>query len=80
VTERVEGSLAQLIKQGKLAEHIASELELKLSLYPFLETLGFIHDSLKQAHLALSLDNIYLTTDGKWKLAGFGANLLLAGE
>lgn len=30
---------------------MASELELKLFLYPFLETLTFIHDTLKQAHL-----------------------------
>ena len=55
-------------------------MELKLYLYPFLETMSFIHDSLKQAHLALALDNIYISSDGKWKLAGFGVNQLLTGE
>lgn len=80
VTERVEGSLSMLASKGKLTHFIASELELKLYLYPFLETVSFIHDTLKQVHLALSPQQIYVAPDGKWKLGGFGLNQLLTGE
>jgi hypothetical protein len=39
----------------------------------------FIHDALKQAHLAISPEHIYIAPDGKWKLAGFGINQQLTG-
>jgi serine/threonine protein kinase len=51
-----------------------------LYLYPFIETVCFIHDNLKQVHLALSFDNIYITADGKWKIAGFGCNQTISGD
>ena len=63
-----------------MQEFIASELELKLFLYPFIETLEFLHNTLKQAHLGISLDSIYVTSDGKWKLGGFGVNQVMASE
>lgn len=63
-----------------MTEFLNSELELKLYLYPFLETVMFIHDALKQAHLAISPEHIYIALDGKWKLAGFGINQQLTGE
>jgi len=51
-----------------------------LYLYPFLETIAFIHESLKQAHLAISPESIFLAPDGKWKLAGFGINQQLTSD
>jgi len=80
VTERIEGNLTQIIKLNKLQDFITSELELKLYLYPFIETVCFIHDNLKQAHLALSFDNIYVNAEGKWKIAGFGVHQTINGE
>ena len=76
----MEGNLSLLLKQNKMQEFIASELELKLFLYPFIETLEFLHNTLKQAHLGISLDSIYVTSDGKWKLGGFGVNQVMASE
>jgi hypothetical protein len=72
--------MSQLIKNTKMSEYLSSELELKLYLYPFLEAISFIHDTLKQAHLAISPDHVYITPEGKWKLAGFGVNQQLTGE
>ena len=55
VSEKVEGNMTLLLKQNRMQEFISSELELKMFLYPFIETLEFIHGTLKQAHLAISL-------------------------
>jgi SCY1-like protein 2 len=44
------------------------------------ETLDFMHNTLKQAHLAVSLESIYVTPEGKWKLGGFGHNQALTSE
>jgi hypothetical protein len=41
---------------------------------------SFIHDSLKQAHLALSFDNLYVNAEGRWKIAGFGYNQTVNGD
>jgi hypothetical protein len=40
----------------------------------------FIHNTLKQAHLAIGLDSIYITSEGKWKMAGFGFNQVVSSE
>ena len=49
-------------------------------LYHFLqmhlcEGLIFLHDTAKMVHLDLAPENIWITPDGSWKLAGFGFSL-----
>ena len=71
VTERVESNLKLLIQNGKFIEHCSSELELKIHILELLEALNFLHNSVKIVHLGINLNNIYITSDGKWKLGGF---------
>jgi singapore isolate B (sub-type 7) whole genome shotgun sequence assembly, scaffold_8 len=35
----------------------------------------FLHDTAKLVHLDLCPENIWITPDGSWKLAGFGFSL-----
>ena len=35
----------------------------------------FLHDTAKLVHLDLCPENIWITPDGNWKLAGFGFSL-----
>ena len=39
------------------------------------EGLVFLHDTAKMVHLDLSPENLWITPDGSWKLAGFGFSL-----
>lgn len=71
VVERLEGNLKLLIQTGKLVDHCASELELKTHILELLEALSFLHNSVKLVHNGINLNNIYVTSDGKWKLGGF---------
>lgn len=36
------------------------------------EALSFLHSAAKLVHMDLSPENIWITTDGSWKIAGFG--------
>lgn len=36
------------------------------------ESITFLHETAKLVHLNLSPENIWITADGCWKLAGFG--------
>ena len=56
--------------QGK--KHlIPGDLEIKCIILELLEVLNFLHQTAKTIHMNLSPENIYLTKEGKLKLAGF---------
>ena len=59
------------MQSGKFIDHCSSELELKIHILELLEALNFLHNSVKLVHLGINLNNIYITSDGKWKLGGF---------
>eukprot|EP01022_Parablepharisma_sp_SALTPOND_P006220 TRINITY_DN1252_c0_g1_i1.p1 TRINITY_DN1252_c0_g1~~TRINITY_DN1252_c0_g1_i1.p1 ORF type:complete len:875 (-),score=90.54 TRINITY_DN1252_c0_g1_i1:1218-3842(-) len=70
-TEPVEGSLKYLIDTPAKRNLIPSELELKTQLLELIETITFLHNNAHLVHLAISPENIYLTSEGKFKIAGF---------
>ena len=45
---------------------------MRLNFFRVLETLAFLHDTVKQAHLNLNLHSVYITEEGKWKIGGLG--------
>ena len=53
-----------------LTEIYQSELEFKMHINELLNALSFFHNDAKISHLGVSPENIYVTTDGKWKLGG----------
>lgn len=50
---------------------VISELEAKQGVSDVAETLAFMHAS-RLAHCNLAPESIFITSDGAWKLAGFG--------
>jgi SCY1-like protein 2 len=70
-TEPIEGSLKYLLETPSKQHLIPSEIELKAQLLELIETVVFLHNNAHLLHLAISPENIYLTADGKFKLAGF---------
>lgn len=70
-TEPVQGSLKFLIDDANKRNIIPSEIELKALFLELIGTVNFLHNNAHLVHLAISPENIYLTADGKFKLAGF---------
>ena len=70
-TEPIEGSLKYLLETPSKHHLIPSEIELKAQLLELIGTVVFLHNNAHLLHLAISPENIYLTADGKFKLAGF---------
>eukprot|EP01017_Pseudomicrothorax_dubius_P013364 TRINITY_DN1584_c0_g2_i1.p1 TRINITY_DN1584_c0_g2~~TRINITY_DN1584_c0_g2_i1.p1 ORF type:complete len:960 (-),score=147.21 TRINITY_DN1584_c0_g2_i1:2958-5837(-) len=70
VTERVELQLTSIIDPRKFGSYVQTELELKVRILEVIETLKFLHNDTKTVHLAVNPDNIYVMSDGKWKLGG----------
>jgi len=52
---------------------------LKLNLFPLLETVNFLHEIVKLCHLGISLESIFITHEGKWKIGGMNYVQMLTG-
>ncbi|KAK8818043.1 protein kinase [Blastocystis sp. ATCC 50177/Nand II] len=82
VTERVTCSLGNMCNRfnnlpqecipREIKEKTLSAFEVTCGLIHLCEALIFIHDTAKMVHLDLSPENIWITPDGSWKVAGFG--------
>lgn len=70
VTESVQGSLLSLIETNKVSDIFPSELETKFHLLELIDGVQFFHNDAKTCHLSLSPENIYVSTEGKWKIGG----------
>lgn len=70
VTEPVEYNLSSLAFDATKKELIPGELEIKCLILELLEALNFLHSSAKTIHMALAPEHIYITKEGKLKLAG----------
>ncbi len=70
-TEPIEGSLKYLIETPAKRCLIPSEIELKTQLLELIDAVTFLHNNAHLVHLSLSPENIYLTAEGKFKIAGF---------
>ena len=58
-----------------MGEFIPSELETKCIVLELLEALNFVHATAKTIHANICPENIYLTKEGKVKLAGFNFSM-----
>lgn len=79
-TEQVLGNLTTLARQGKLREIVSNQIELRLNLFPVLDTVQFLHENVKTVHMGLNFDNVYITKQGKWKISGFSNSQIYSGE
>jgi SCY1-like protein 2 len=70
VTEPVEFNLASLQFDATKKELIPGDLEIKCLSLELLEALNFLHLNAKMIHLGLAPEHIYITADGRLKLAG----------
>lgn len=68
------------MKENKLKDILSNEIELRLNLFPLIDTIQFLHDNVKTVHLGINFDNIYITKEGKWKLSGFSNSHIYGGE
>lgn len=69
VTEAFEYNLSYLIDKNK-KEFIPSEIDLKCMILELIEIVNFLHANTKSIHMNISPENIYITKEGKMKLAG----------
>ena len=79
ITEPVIGNLAHLIEQENWSDLCSSELELKIHLLELFDGIGFLHNDAKTVHNSINPSSIYLTAEGKWKIAGLAFSSALAG-
>lgn len=73
ITEPIEYSLACLADNTKphLKEKIPSKLEIKILILELFEAINFVHQNAKLLHCGISPENLFITSDGKIKVAGF---------
>jgi len=71
VTEPILTNLAALAHDKTMLDLIPSEIEVKCMALEFMECINFLHTGAKTMHLNLSPEHIYITKEGKLKLAGF---------
>lgn len=71
VTEPIKTPLNVLIDKNTTDQIVQSDLEIKLHILDIAETLAYLQSDAKAAHLAVSPENIYITSEGRWKLGGF---------
>eukprot|EP00826_Nyctotherus_ovalis_P003724 TRINITY_DN10766_c0_g1_i4.p1 TRINITY_DN10766_c0_g1~~TRINITY_DN10766_c0_g1_i4.p1 ORF type:complete len:799 (-),score=205.15 TRINITY_DN10766_c0_g1_i4:155-2530(-) len=76
-TEPVEGSLKYILDNHTKFSILPSELELKTQILELIDALVFLHNNARLLHLAVSPENIYLTPQGRFKIAGFFFSLPL---
>ena len=80
-TERVVASLSNLIESNNISEINFSDLDIKLHILSLAETLNYLHREVRAAHLSISPENIYIMSNGNWKLGGFSfSTQLINGE
>lgn len=72
MTEPILTNLAALAHDKTMLDLIPSEVEVKCMALEFMECINFLHTGgAKTMHLNLSPEHIYITKEGKLKLAGF---------
>ena len=69
-TEPIEGSLKYIINHPSKHSIIPSELELKTQILELIEAINFLHNNAHLVHLAICPENIYVTSEGKFKIGG----------
>ena len=70
VTEPFENNLAQIFSDPSKRDLIPSEVDLKCILLELMEIVNFLHTNTKSIHMNLAPEHIYITKEGKMKLAG----------
>lgn len=70
MTEPVEYNLASLVYDANMKDKIPGDLEIKCLMLELLEGLNFLHSSAKTIHMALAPEHIYVTKEGRLKIAG----------
>lgn len=70
VSEPVEYNLAALSFDSSLRDQIPTEVDLKCQILELMEGINFLHANAKTIHLNLSPEHIYITKEGKLKIAG----------
>jgi len=71
VTEPVEYNLSALVFDASKKHLIPGDLEIKCIVLELMETLNFLHGTAKTIHSGLAPEHVYITKEGKLKLAGF---------
>lgn len=70
VTERIECSLATALQKPEIfQEQCSSDIELQMHLLELSESLIFLHNDARMAHLDFNPNSIFITSSGKWKVA-----------
>ena len=71
VTEPIAYPLSYLLDNYKMERNVPGMLEIKLILLQIMEGVHFLHNNMKNVHLGLCPENIYITKSGQVKIAGF---------
>ena len=70
VSEPVEYNLSSLISDTTKRDMIPSEVDLKCLVLELMECINFLHANAKTIHLNIAPEHIFVTRDGKLKVAG----------
>ena len=70
VSEPVEFNLSALATDHQFRDRIPSDVDLKCMVLELMECINFLHANAKTIHMNLSPENIYVTKEGKLKVAG----------
>lgn len=69
VTESFDFSLAQLT-DPQMKDRAPTEIDIKCMALELIEIVNFLHTQSKSMHLNLAPENLFVTKNGKLKLAG----------
>jgi hypothetical protein len=70
VTEPFEFNLASLATDNSKKELIPSEIDIKCIILELIEIVNFLHANTKSIHMNIAPEHLYVTKEGKMKLAG----------
>lgn len=70
VTEPFDFNLASIASDPSKKELIPSDIDLKCIILELIEIVNFLHANTKSIHMNIAPEHIYITKDGKMKLAG----------
>lgn len=59
-----------MVYDANMKDKIPGDLEIKCLMLELLEGLNFLHSSAKTIHMALAPEHIYVTKEGRLKIAG----------